>query len=327
MRVGGAGAALLGAIFGCSEATPDEAPAADAGVVDPLDGPAVDAPPARCTSWRECLATRLRPACDVASGRCVECTADDERCAPADHCELATLQCAPGCRDDEGCASPTPRCDTARHQCVACVRAADCPGPAACVDHRCVVSACPEGRGDCNRDPADGCEVDLARDPAHCGACGRAGVEACNLADDDCDGACDELGGCRVGVHRSAGPEHFYTVSREEAQCCGFHVERYDYFYLYSAPSPGAVALYRCYGGGHHFYTSREGCEGGGRVEGVLGYIATSAVCGATPLYRMRHPGSGDNFYTTSAAERDSAVGLGYASIELAGYVWTGPHG
>ena len=322
---------LLGALLGCSEANPVEVekPAADAAVFEEADAPAgLDAgAPARCASWQDCTADRLRPVCDAASGRCVECTAADDRCAPADHCEAATLQCAPGCRNDEGCAGQTPRCDTRRNQCVACTLAAHCPGAAACVEQRCAVSACPDGRGDCNRDPTDGCEVDLARDEANCGACGARGAEACNLADDDCDGACDDRDGCRVGIHRSNGPEHFYTASREEAQCCGFRVENFDYFYLYSARAPGAVALYRCYGGGRHFYTSREGCEGGGVTEGIIGYIATSAVCGSTPLYRMRHPGSGDNFYTISAAERDSATGLGYASIELAGYVWTRPRG
>jgi len=331
LRVGRGPALLLGALLGCSESIPDEGakPDADAAVFEEADAPAgLDAgAPGRCASWQDCTADRLRPVCDTASGRCVECTAADDRCAPADHCEAATLQCAPGCRNDEGCAGQTPRCDTRRNQCVACTLAAHCPGAAACVEQRCAVSACPDGRGDCNRNPADGCEVDLARDEANCGACGARGAEACNLADDDCDGACDDRDGCRVGIHRSNGPEHFYTASREEAQCCGFRVENFDYFYLYSARAPGAVALYRCYGGGRHFYTSREGCEGGGVTEGIIGYIATSAVCGSTPLYRMRHPGSGDNFYTISAAERDSATGLGYASIELAGYVWTRPRG
>jgi hypothetical protein len=319
-------AALACALIGCSEATPDD-PAADAATEpDAALALTMDAP-GRCSGWRDCLGDRQRPACDVGSGRCVECTAADERCAPADHCEPDVMQCAPGCRDDDGCASPTPRCDVVRHECVACTAAAHCPGAAACVDRRCAVSACPAGRGDCNRDPADGCEVDLTTDVANCGACGARRAEACNLADDDCDGVCDDLDGCRVGVHRSVGAEHFYTTSRAEAQCCGFRVETYDYFYLYAAAAPGAVALYRCYGGGRHFYTSREGCEGVGASEGVIGYIATSAVCGATPLYRMRHPGSGDNFYTVSAPERDHAEGLGYTSVELAGYVWTRPRG
>jgi hypothetical protein len=58
--------------------------------------------------------------------------------------------------------------------------------------------------------------------------------------------------------------------------------------------------------------------------EGQLGFIATSALCGAVPLYRMRSAG-GDHFYTTSAAERDSAMGIGYAYVGITGYVWLTP--
>lgn len=34
--------------------------------------------------------------------------------------------------------------------------------------------ACPSGKGDCNLDPQDGCETDLATSTDNCGACGRA---------------------------------------------------------------------------------------------------------------------------------------------------------
>ncbi len=38
----------------------------------------------------------------------------------------------------------------------------------------CAMGSCNAGFGDCNVDPADGCEVALSSSPAHCGACGRA---------------------------------------------------------------------------------------------------------------------------------------------------------
>ncbi|MFK7984965.1 MAG: MopE-related protein [Sandaracinaceae bacterium] len=45
--------------------------------------------------------------------------------------------------------------------------------------HACVISACPSDRADCDGNPANGCEIDIATDTGHCGACGIR-----------CDGAC-----------------------------------------------------------------------------------------------------------------------------------------
>jgi hypothetical protein len=39
--------------------------------------------------------------------------------------------------------------------------------------------SCPADRGDCDHAAFNGCEVDLAMDPLHCGACGKP-----------CDGVC-----------------------------------------------------------------------------------------------------------------------------------------
>ena len=97
--------------------------------------------------------------------------------------------------------------------CGACQHA--CPaGPfsqATCTAGACGL-ACDDGHADCNQDPADGCEVTLASDPAHCGTCSQtcaAGAfsyatctaGACGLA---CDGGradCnqDSSDGCEVG--------------------------------------------------------------------------------------------------------------------------------
>jgi len=156
--------------------------------------------------------------------------------------------------------------------------------------------------------------------------------EACNLADDNCNGRCDEVGGCRTAVHRSYHPssgEHFYTTSASEAACCGFRVEALNYYYLYSTPAPGTVPFYRCLMDyGLHFYTTASNCETGrGRVEGVMGYIGSSPTCGAIPLYRTYLPRNGDHFYTTSAAERDAALRAGYLNEGIAGYVWPSPTG
>ncbi|XXY19055.1 hypothetical protein WME88_05300 [Sorangium sp. So ce216] len=70
--------------------------------------------------------------------------------------------------------------------------------------------ACDLGHGDCDRDPANGCEVDLASDARNCGGCGEvcsgtnasaaceegACVIACDAGFADCDGAPST--GCEV---------------------------------------------------------------------------------------------------------------------------------
>jgi len=150
--------------------------------------------------------------------------------------------------------------------------------------------------------------------------------ESCNATDDDCDGSCDEdLGGCRVGVarayHDSLGG-HFYTTDASEAIGGGYRVEIDPFFFVYPSPQPGLVPFHRCYlNSAHRLYTTDAGCEGSGAIyEGILGYVATSPVCGARPLYRMSAPF--DHFYTTDAGERDAAVAGGYFDEGAPVYVW-----
>jgi hypothetical protein len=130
-----------------------------------------------------------------------------------------------------------------------------------------------------------------------------------------------------AGVHRSvngSSGEHFYTKSATEAVCCGFKLEFSNYYYLYSATQTGLVPFYRCYlTNGKHFYTKSSNCEGAGTQESMLGYVANQADFGAVPLYRLYKAQTGDHFYTTSSAERDSAVASsGYKYESIAGYVW-----
>jgi len=147
----------------------------------------------------------------------------------------------------------------------------------------------------------------------------------CNLADDDCNGYCDDILGCRVGVDRSydaAAGLHFYTTTDSEATCCGYSVETYGYYDLYAAEQTGLVPFYRCRtASGAHLYTTDASCEGQ-TSEGSMGWIATGAVCGSVPLYRLHDATSGDYLYTTSAAESSSAQAGGYALEGTAGYVW-----
>jgi hypothetical protein len=43
-----------------------------------------------------------------------------------------------------------------------------------CTAMGCEVAGCDSGFGDCDGNAANGCEVRLSNDPAHCGMCGRA---------------------------------------------------------------------------------------------------------------------------------------------------------
>jgi len=150
-------------------------------------------------------------------------------------------------------------------------------------------------------------------------------AEVCNLVDDSCSGSCDDLLGCRVGIDRAFDKTnglHFYTATDSEADCCGYTAETFDDFYLYNAAQPGLVPFYRCStAAGSHLYTTDATCEGN-TVEGSMGWIATSAVCGSVPLYRLDDATSGDHLYTTSSAEVTAAQSSGYVLNTTAGYVW-----
>ena len=62
----------------------------------------------------------------------------------------------------------------------------------------------------------------------------------------------------------------------------------------------------------------------GAVVRGGEGELHLHGLDGAEPLYRLRHA-NGDHFYTVSAPERDSAIGLGYTLVGTIGYVFRAP--
>jgi hypothetical protein len=153
-------------------------------------------------------------------------------------------------------------------------------------------------------------------------------AETCNLQDDDCNGVCDDLLGCRIAVDRSVNANaglHFYTTTDSEAECCGYQPEQLGYFYLWPSPRSGLVPFYRCSNAvGGHLYTTDATCEGL-TLEGTMGYLATQPLCGAVPLYRLRSASGADHLYTLSATEVTNAQNGGYVSEGTVGYVWPGP--
>ncbi len=296
---------------------------------------------AGCTAERPCP-----EGLTCCAGGCVDSTTNVDHCgACGKKCVVAngSPACATGKCAIASCKTPFENCDgdiangcesdttSSRDHCGACGKqCAPANATGGCAFGVCKVSSCTSGFGDCNGNAADGCEVDLARDPNNCGSCGNKPSETCNLSDDNCNGACDDLDGCRVGVHRSFGGEYFYTSNATEASCCGLTVESMNNFYLYSAGGADREALYRCYNSsvGRHFLTTSSTCEvwGAGAVEGVIGHIATKAICGSVPFYRLWSASYG-HFFTTDAGERAAKLAAGWTDEGVRGYVWKSPRG
>jgi hypothetical protein len=114
--------------------------------------------------------------------------------------------------------NPVNGCETSLRNdsmnCGACGMVCTIAGAAAmCSAGMCVRSRCETGRGDCDGDPTNGCEVDFTRDPANCGRCGVTctapgataactmgvcGIGRCNTNLGDCDG--NSANGCETDL-------------------------------------------------------------------------------------------------------------------------------
>ena len=162
------------------------------------------------------LAVTCSPACSGATpfcdstNTCVECLASSD-CPRGEQCKkLGTLPtCQPGCDVDQDCPAQGKCCD---HACIdPMTDPGNCGGcgnhctsthaTSSCAAGACQSAACLEGWGDCNNDPADGCEASLASDPANCGHCATACqfdhataacsntcyIAACEFGFGDCD--------------------------------------------------------------------------------------------------------------------------------------------
>ena len=154
--------------------------------------------------------------------RCVACLVDDN-CPAGNICKSGS--CVPGCMDDARCRAGNPNSKLAccGGQCVDTDKStANCGGcgmvcsgthsTATCTGGKCLGGACTAGWGDCNKDPADGCETPLRVDPANCGMCGTACsfpnatpacagtcyIKACRFGYDNCDN--DEKNGCETST-------------------------------------------------------------------------------------------------------------------------------
>lgn len=145
---------------------------------------------------RACTATNGVAACRAGVCAVASCTApygDCDRDA-SNGCETDTQTSASHCG---GCG-------------MACATRAN--ATASCASGACAW-ACNDGFGDCDGDPANGCETDLRASSSHCGACGRActatnaagvctagvcGLGACSAGYGNCDG--DASNGCETNT-------------------------------------------------------------------------------------------------------------------------------
>jgi len=225
-------------------------------------------------------------------------------------------------------------------------------GIAGCAAGECTIDSCNTGFGDCNSDPLDGCEleIDCQEGGACMTTCGSVGglacsdgcaptcslpAESCNGIDDDCDGACDQgaLAGCRVAVHRAYNGTNGHLFTTDLVEAMNWGLEAPSFFYLYAGEAADLRPFFRCpkAGNGNFLFSDSTDCEGTAGPLFTVGFIApmptapNPATCGAVPLYRIFLPANGWHFYTTSLAERDSAIANGWVDQGLAGYVWTTP--
>lgn len=96
----------------------------------------------------------------------------------------------------------------------ACTTNADCPGAAnatgVCKVNGTCTLACNTSFEDCDSDPTNGCEIDLLKDKANCGACGEACFYGC------------QQGTCADPIDVSVGPDHACAVlATGDAYCWG----------------------------------------------------------------------------------------------------------
>ncbi len=160
------------------------------------------------------------------------CGACGRVCAPANAvgmcmggaCGIAS--CAGGWGNCDG--SPTNGCETnlttTVAHCGACGRACNLPNATAqCADGTCRILRCNAGFGDCDNNPANGCETNLNSTLAHCGGCGM-GCSTNNVVGGSCaNGQC--AGTCAAGTQncdnnlRSNGCELPLTDPRNCGAC------------------------------------------------------------------------------------------------------------
>jgi hypothetical protein len=117
--------------------------------------------------------------CDPTTHGCKGCSADSD-CDLGTICDTATTICVPGCTAGHACAAQNTCCSGScsvlfadPDHCGSCDNVCAKNPPHAqpqCVSGKCAL-LCDFGTVDCDKDPADGCEVDVLGDSQNCGNC------------------------------------------------------------------------------------------------------------------------------------------------------------
>ncbi len=140
----------------------------------------------------------------------------------AGHCGFTCVTGFADCNGDpaDGCES-NQAMDPAN--CGACGNACNLPNVASatCTGGRCGIGMCAPGFADCNGNPADGCEANLATDSTHCGSCARACTSGPNAVPVCTASACVQT--CIAGyIHCSSNPADGCEIDdRTDARNCG----------------------------------------------------------------------------------------------------------
>ncbi len=152
-------------------------------------------------------------------GGCGRPCAERPNTVPSCGSGACSYACAVGYGDCDG--DPANGCETdvsrSLTHCGRCASACTIAGgTAACVGGVCTRTACATGRGDCDGDTANGCEVDLLTDATHCRMCsnaclfsrgsavcvaGACAIGRCDTGFDNCDG--DTNNGCETTLATS----------------------------------------------------------------------------------------------------------------------------
>jgi hypothetical protein len=133
------------------------------------------------------------------------CSACGVVCSPANAAPAcltgmcAIAACMPGFANCDG--NVANGCEvnvgTDANNCGGCgIRCSIANGTGACNAGLCAVAACSPGYMDCDGNPANGCEVNVANDPNHCGTC----TNVCSVVNGTpaCSGGTCTVGGCGV---------------------------------------------------------------------------------------------------------------------------------